>query len=724
MARKYGKKNVVKVDPLAYNLALFGEGGIGKEQPISEPILSERGWVTLGSINVGDNVYGKDGKLHEVMATFPQGEKDVYLVEFSDGTNTRCGIDHLWEVTTKNQRYRNKKSNKNNKKVLSLKEIIKDYRYKDSYNKTVNKYAIPVNDPIKFKKNKIELDPYFLGLMLGDGGFNNSITFTNSEPDLLNYVKLFCDNNGYNYTERSFENHLQIRIDSSIKKLLDKYGLMGKKSRDKFIPSDYLYNSIDVRKEMLRGLLNTDGSITHTGVSICFSSYSKSLAADVSELARSLGFIVTEKEYDRYTENSSKDFDEEIEYRLTIIGDILQLNLSEKHTKKIKPRKSGEYAKCITNIKLIGKEESKCIMLAGEEHLYITKDYIVTHNSTLAFEMQEKLVGSEGYLHLNVGMESGLDALQGVVYEDVPDWTTFEEIIDDIIENKDEDYKELKMITIDTIDELERLAKKEVIRLHNIKKPKERIDSFNKAFGGFSRPNEKLEELILDSIQKLREVGVSVFIIGHTKKKTKADPVTETEYDIITAKMSNRIFTAIQTKLHILGLAVVDRSIEEDVIGKDMVGNDKITKKITNEKRVIKFRDDTFAVESKSRFAKIVPEVSFSTDNFINAITDAIKANFNSDKDLQKAKKIQDKEKEEKISKKMIEIKKQSNLKKSYGTKEEIIEKIKGFYLSTENADAKESIKEKIKELGLGKFDELIDVDYQEIINILEITKE
>lgn len=340
--------------------------------------------------------------------------------------------------------------------------------------------------------------------------------------------------------------------------------------------------------------------------------------------------------------------------------------------------------------------------------------------TTLVYEMQKKLAGDDQYLHLNIGLEDGISTIQGIVYEDAPDWATFEEIIDDIFDNKEEDYKDLKVVTFDTIDELEVIAKKEVIRLHNIKNPKERTDSFNKAFGGFGRSYEKLEELVLGSIQKLREVGVQVFIIGHTKRKTKADPLTETEYDVITAKMSQRLFTAIQTKLHVLGLAVIDRSIEEEIIGKDYVGKDKISKKVKKEKRVIKFRDDNFAVESKSRFANIVNEIEFSTDNFINAITDAIKSEFNNDNDLEKAKKEQEIEKTEKVKAKLEEINKEKEYKK-LGTKEELVEKIKEFYLNDATPEIKESIKNKVKELGVGKFDNLIDEDYSTIAEVYEL---
>ena len=95
MVRRIGKKNHVKIDPLAYNTILLGESGIGKEQPISEPVLTKDGWKPMGEIKVGEQVFGDDGRLHNVVGVYPQGVKDVYKVTFLDGTSTRCGKEHL-----------------------------------------------------------------------------------------------------------------------------------------------------------------------------------------------------------------------------------------------------------------------------------------------------------------------------------------------------------------------------------------------------------------------------------------------------------------------------------------------------------------------------------------------------------------------------------------------------------------------------------------------------
>ena len=120
--------------------------------------------------------------------------------------------------------------------------------------------------------------------------------------------------------------------------------------------------------------------------------------------------------------------------------------------------------------------------------------------TTLAKEVCEKLVGEEGYIHFDIGKESGADAIQGIVSEKIEDWAKLKEVVEDIIENKTEDYPNLRVVIWDTLDELVILAEKEVIRLHNKKHPDNRVDSINQAFQGFGRGQEKAIELMLNMI--------------------------------------------------------------------------------------------------------------------------------------------------------------------------------------------------------------------------------
>lgn len=280
--------------------------------------------------------------------------------------------------------------------------------------------------------------------------------------------------------------------------------------------------------------------------------------------------------------------------------------------------------------------------------------------STVIKEVCEKLAGDEGYIALDIGKEDGHDAINGIVSEKIPDWAKFKEFCDDVIENKLTDYKDLRVIVLDTFDQLLEIAEPEVIRMHNRANPdKPKITSIKAAFGGFMAGEDKAIQIVLDKLWELKSVGVSFIAIGHTKKKDVDDPITGESYSILTTNMSQRYFNALKTKLHFLGVAYIDREIVKQKTGKKnaVTKQEEVKGKILSESRRISFRDDNYSVDSKSRFADIVDEIPLDSDAFIKALTDAIMAEHSkgdktveqSKKELEKARK----QKEAEIAKKL-----------------------------------------------------------------------
>ncbi len=291
--------------------------------------------------------------------------------------------------------------------------------------------------------------------------------------------------------------------------------------------------------------------------------------------------------------------------------------------------------------------------------------------TTLAKEVCEKLVGENGYIIANIGREDGIDAIAGAIYEDIPDWDTFDEFTEDIIENKLTDYKDLKVIIWDTIDELIRISEPEAIRLYNkevrenpSKKEKREAKTIKQAWGGYGEGEKYTIDLIMERMWELKRVGVAMFLVGHTKKRTMNDPISGMDYDILTTNMQYNYFNALKTKLHILGVASIDREIIQEKTGKkDFNGKDKIQGKVSAEIRKITFRDDNFNIDSKSRFSGIIDSITFDSDEFIKAIEDAIKIEHEKQPDkksIEEAKQEQDVEKskivEEIATKKKEEI--------------------------------------------------------------------
>jgi len=330
--------------------------------------------------------------------------------------------------------------------------------------------------------------------------------------------------------------------------------------------------------------------------------------------------------------------------------------------------------------------------------------------TTIIKEMCEKLTGSnDGYLFLECGKEDGADAINGINYINCPEWSAdydefsnsigFEDLVDDIIDNKTTEYPLLRTVIIDTYDQLIEIAKPEVIRMHNRENPEKPVKSIKAAFGGYMAGEDKATEIVLEKLWSLKKVGVSFIIIGHVKQREQEDVSTGQKWTSLTTNMSMRDFNAIKTKLHFLGVASIDREIVQEKTGKkDNKGKDVTKGVIAKESRKITFRDDSYSIDSKSRFADIVPEIEFTPDALIKAITDAIKNELDkSNRDVEDVKKEQEAEEAERLK----EIAKAEKDKKETKKLEDVVSKITDYIKANKSdMDKIKPIIAKAKELG------------------------
>ena len=330
--------------------------------------------------------------------------------------------------------------------------------------------------------------------------------------------------------------------------------------------------------------------------------------------------------------------------------------------------------------------------------------------TTIVKEMCEKLAGEDGYLFAECGKEDGADAINGINYINCPAWSQdydeysnsvgFEELIEDILENKESDYKSLRTLVIDTYDQLVDIAKPEVIRMHNRENPDKPVKSIKAAFGGYMAGEDKANEMVLEKLWSLKTVGVHFIIIGHVKQKEQEDVSTGQKYTSLTTNMSMRDFNAIKTKLHFLGVASIDREIVQEKTGKkDGRGKDITKGIIAKESRKITFRDDSYSIDSKSRFAEIIPEIPFNSDSLIKALTDAIKAEQSkSGKSFEESKA----EQEAIEAQKMKEVAKAEKAKKEQKSVDEIMEKVLDYIKENKsNKDKYQPIVDRCKEAGV-----------------------
>lgn len=289
--------------------------------------------------------------------------------------------------------------------------------------------------------------------------------------------------------------------------------------------------------------------------------------------------------------------------------------------------------------------------------------------TTIMKEVAEKLVGEDGYLFLEMYRENGAKYIEDIVYEDVPDWDTFVEIIDDIVDNRTTDYSTLKVVFLDTLDNALQLAEQESIRLWNKENPQKRTTAINAAWGGFMKGQDKAMELLQEQLFRLRTVGVAFSVIGHVKQSTVTDPITNETYQQITSDVSNRYFNQLKKNIDLVGIAYIDRELVKNKV------NGKEVSTVKSETRKIKFRDDNYTVDSGSRMSQIVNEINFDADEFIKAMRDALEAEVKkggkSVADRQKENEKEEKANMKRIAEAEVKAKAEKNLDEA---KVEIIE--------------------------------------------------
>lgn len=311
-----------------------------KAQPVWCKILTSKGWKQIGELTVGNEIAGRDGKFYPVTALHPKGTVPAYKVKFSDWSETYCAIDHLWRINVNNRW-----------QTVNFRELLANpIKAKRS--------RIPTCDVIQHTEKKLPVDPYLLGALLGDGYLGgNSVQFTTSRADLIVKVNEAVTRMGDKF-RKSPANNLcwTITNERHCATLwgLQELGLWGKLSAGKFVPPVYLTASITQRQALLNGLLDTDGS--WHGASRRYQTMSKQLAHDVASLARSLGgsAAITLQPRNMYRVS------------LRVAGESIY-----------QPRK-----KFFHSFERVADAECVCIEIASPDHLYITDDYIVTHNTT------------------------------------------------------------------------------------------------------------------------------------------------------------------------------------------------------------------------------------------------------------------------------------------------------------------------------------------------------
>lgn len=381
------------------------EVGYGKMQPLDSKLLTPNGWVRMGDIKKGDLVISVDGKPTEVTGIFPHGEKDIYKVIFNDGSSTECGEEHLWTYKSIHNRNPDRKSAKKNGwnldtgwQTTELKNLM-EWGIK---NKRGNKrFNIPVVEPVHFDKKELPIHPYILGVLIGDGSFGiKNVGITSADSEIVDRVSLFLPNNELKVRQINSKTRKKYQYiisrpntmkstKNEIVECVNKLGLQGKHSDTKFIPDIYKFTSVEDRIWLLQGLMDTDGTSKivkgRNSSQLSYTTISSKLKDDFIFLIQSLGGIATVySRYPKYTHKGEKKVGK-LAYtiHINLPPNIIPFTLTRKLAVHI-PKTKYQPARFIEKIEYVGKKEAQCISVAHPSHLYVTDDFIVTHNTLIA----------------------------------------------------------------------------------------------------------------------------------------------------------------------------------------------------------------------------------------------------------------------------------------------------------------------------------------------------
>jgi len=376
------ERGEIEVAPLGYMR--------GRAQPVHSNVLTPSGFRAIGSLAVGDLVIGSDGSQTTVLGVYPQGRKPVYRVATHDGASTLCCADHLWAVATREDRSRGKPM-----RILETRDMIGRLR-----SAHYHRFELPlVSRPVEFEARAIPTDPYALGLLLGDGCITTQTTptFTTADPELARALEValpgieLARKSDFDYVlRRSGGGRGGVIVANPATATLRELGLAGSRSNTKFMPAAYLFNSSATRLAVLQGLLDTDGGPVTQRQRSCrvqYTTTSEQLKDDVLFLVRSLGGVAYWRKRLAAGRTPGRARGREVRYRFDAY--VLDIRLPEgivpfRLTRKVEAYNAtggGRPMRFIDSIAPAGEQETVCIRVAAADSLYVTEDFLVTHNT-------------------------------------------------------------------------------------------------------------------------------------------------------------------------------------------------------------------------------------------------------------------------------------------------------------------------------------------------------
>lgn len=376
---------------------LGGSGTSGKMQPYDAKICTPKGFVDMGSLKVGDIISSANGGRQVVEKIYEHGLQDVWRITFADGRTTECGKEHLWKVQTKPYW-----GGYSQFKVMTFGEIMQEME-------RGRKVALPMCGKVEFEGSELPIKPYTLGALLGNATIyeKQKPVLCSDDIEIVNRIAL----DGYDVKTYECAPRYYHIGHPSIIRTLKSLGLAGKYSWEKFVPECYKVAPVEDRIKLLQGLFDTDGTVSGKNRESSYSTTSEQLAKDIQWLIWSIGGKAKIAKYDvnKYTYKGEIRYGRTV-YLVRIATENNKQVYSLGRKKDIARTSNGKGNQIVRNIitsyEYVGKKQCRCIRVSSPDHLYITDDFVVTHNTFGALLAAMKGLGFQNYTARVITMQS------------------------------------------------------------------------------------------------------------------------------------------------------------------------------------------------------------------------------------------------------------------------------------------------------------------------------
>lgn len=388
--------------PSKQRMALKACAGPGKLESFSTIVETPTGPRRWGDLKAGDLLFAEDGTPTRIVQTFPHGVKPIFRVTFDDGSYARVGGEHLWKVRGRTERRHWKMRNsadwtpKRERRalaqegvqtpsdgyaVLTTEQIIERGVMTVNRSCPAKQFEIPIQGAVVWPAADLPIDPYVLGVWIGDGSKAEACY---TKP----YIEVEHEVQRRGYETRRDADGKTVKI-LKARKAFERVECFHRGSFERFIPELYKRASIQQRTDLLCGLMDTDGCIGDDS-HMEYDTTSEALANDVVWLVRSLGGVALIKSAIKagwYRNDNGEKVECRDCYRVTVRLPFNPFRIHHKAKRWVDPARSPQSLRYLTryiaSIEPDGEEEAMCVEIDHSSHCYLTRDFIVTHNTAV-----------------------------------------------------------------------------------------------------------------------------------------------------------------------------------------------------------------------------------------------------------------------------------------------------------------------------------------------------